>query len=242
MERLDKILSNMGHGSRKEVKEYIKKGRVTVDGVIVKDEAKKTDPVKSVITLDGMKIEYRKHIYLIMNKPAGVISATEDDYDETVIDLLNSEDRIFSPFPVGRLDKDTVGLLLLTDSGELNHRLISPKWNIKKTYRAFLENNPEENYGEKIREGIILDDGYKCLPGEFETGSDSQNNEVFLTIQEGKFHQVKRMFESLGNKVTFLERISFGGIVLPEDLPRGEYRHLTDEEKSVLFELTDLTE
>ncbi|MFL0167790.1 MULTISPECIES: pseudouridine synthase [Clostridium] len=235
MERLDKIISNLGYGSRKDVKSFAKKGIIEVDGLVVKDSAMLVDPEKSVIKINGEEVLYRKYIYLMMNKPDGVISATHDNRDETVIDLLNLEHQVFNPFPIGRLDKDTVGLLLLTNDGELNHRLISPKWHVDKVYYAKIDKSVDEKDIKAFKDGITLDDGYKCLEANLEILSSSNDgSEIRLTIQEGKFHQVKRMFEAVGKKVTYLKREEFGGLLLDPDLEEGEYRELTDEELSLL--------
>lgn len=235
MERLDKIISNLGYGSRKDVKTFAKKGIIEVDGVIVKDSSLLVDPEKSIIKVNGEEILYRKYIYLMMNKPDGVISATHDNRDETVIDLLNLEHQVFEPFPVGRLDKDTVGLLLLTNDGELNHRLISPKWHVDKVYYAKINKKVDEKDVIAFKNGITLDDGYKCLEAKLEIlSSSNEESEVRITIQEGKFHQVKRMFEAVDKKVMYLRREEFGGLLLDPDLEEGEYRELTDEELNLL--------
>ncbi|WP_040212419.1 pseudouridine synthase [Clostridium polynesiense] len=235
MERLDKILSNLGYGSRKEIKGIIKKGMVLIDGIEVKDSSLQVDPEKSKIIVGGEEVNYRKYIYLMMNKPDGVVSATYDKYDETVVDLLHPDHSIFNPFPVGRLDKDTVGLLLLTNDGELNHRLISPKWHVDKVYYAEIDKKVEEKDVEAFRSGVILDDGYKCLPAELRILEAEENgSKVEVVLQEGKFHQVKRMFESRGKKVVYLKRISFADLKLDGDLEEGEYRELTPEEIEML--------
>ncbi len=235
MERLDKIISNLGYGSRKDVKGFVKKGLIEVDGVIVKDNGMSVDPEKSIIKVNGEEVLYRKFIYLMMNKPDGVISATHDNKDETVIDLLELDHQVFEPFPVGRLDKDTVGLLLLTNDGELNHRLISPKWHVDKVYYAKIDKRVDEKDIEAFKNGITLDDGYKCLEANLEIlNSSDEGSEIRLTIQEGKFHQVKRMFEAAHKKVTYLKREEFGGLLLDPDLQEGEYRELTDEELALL--------
>ena len=235
MERIDKILSNLGYGTRKDLKKRVKKGMVQVNGVIIKDSAMKVDPEKDKIVINGEEIFYREFIYLMMNKPAGVISATFDNKDETVIDLLEVEHQVFEPFPVGRLDKDTVGLLLLTNDGELNHRLISPKWKVDKVYFAKINEKVTEEDIEKFKHGITLDDGYRCKEAILEIQKASEEgSEIVLTIQEGKFHQVKRMFEAVGKKVTYLKRIEFGTLPLDEDLEEGEYRELTEEEIAIL--------
>jgi 16S rRNA pseudouridine516 synthase len=231
LERLDKIISNLGYGSRKDVKSFVKKGLIEVDGVVIKDNGISVDPEKSIIKVNGEEILYRKFIYLMMNKPDGVISATHDNKDETVIDLLELDHQVFEPFPIGRLDKDTVGLLLLTNDGELNHRLISPKWHVDKVYYAKIDKKVDEKDILAFKNGITLDDGYKCLEAKLEIlNSSDEGSEIKLTIQEGKFHQVKRMFEAVGKKVIYLKREEFGGLLLDPDLQEGEYRELTDEE------------
>jgi len=231
MERIDKILSNLGHGTRKEVKGLLKKGRVEIDGVIASDSAMKIDPDKAVIKLDGEEIKYRKYIYLIMNKPSGVVSATVDNHDETVIDLLDEKYHSFKPFPIGRLDKDTVGLLLITNDGELNHKLIAPKNHVDKVYYAEINKFIDDKDIASFKKGVTIDDGYKCMPAVLEVLNANENgSEVMVTIQEGKFHQVKRMFESVDKKVVFLRRVSFGPLKLDENLPEGQYRELSEEE------------
>ena len=235
MERIDKILSNLGYGTRKDLKNIVKNGMVQVNGITIKDSAMKVDPEKDKIVINGEEIFYREFIYLMMNKPAGVISATFDNNDETVIDLLEVEHQVFEPFPVGRLDKDTVGLLLLTNDGDLNHRLISPKWKVDKVYFAKINQKVTEEDIEKFKHGITLDDGYRCKEAILEIQKASEEgSEIVLTIQEGKFHQVKRMFEAVGKKVTYLKRIEFGTLPLDEDLEEGEYRELTEEEIAIL--------
>ncbi|WP_297633933.1 pseudouridine synthase [uncultured Clostridium sp.] len=231
MERLDKIISNLGYGSRKEVKTLVKKGFVEVDGEIVKDSNMKVNPDTAVIKVNGEELYYREFIYLMMNKPADVISATFDNRDMTVIDLLHVDYQAFEPFPIGRLDKDTVGLLLLTNDGELNHRLIAPKWHVDKVYFAKINKIVTEEDVKAFKDGITLDDGYLCKEAKLEVSSSDENgSEVHITIQEGKFHQVKRMFEARDKKVVYLQRIEFGGLSLDADLEEGEYRELTDEE------------
>lgn len=235
MERLDKIISNLGYGSRKDVKSFAKKGLIEVDGVVVKDNGMLVDPESSIIKVNGEEILYRKYIYLMMNKPDGVISATHDNRDETVVDLLELDHQVFDPFPVGRLDKDTVGLLLLTNDGELNHRLISPKYHVDKIYYAEIDKKVDESDIEAFKKGITLDDGYKCLEAKLGIISATEKgSEVRVTIQEGKYHQVKRMFEAVGKKVIYLKREEFGGLILDPELEEGEYRELTDDELALL--------
>ncbi|MFF5994205.1 pseudouridine synthase [Lysinibacillus sp. KU-BSD001] len=228
--RLDKLLANMGYGSRKEVKQLLKEKAVTIDGAIVKDAAMKVDPETQDVSVYGERVVYTEFIYLMMNKPPGVISATEDRYDETVIDLLDPLAQHFKPFPVGRLDKDTEGLLLITNDGNLAHNLLSPKKHVPKTYYATIEGVVTEADIEAFRKGVELDDGYVTKPGELVILASDAISEIELTIQEGKFHQVKRMFESVGKKVTYLKRLSMGSLVLDETLELGDYRELTEEE------------
>lgn len=235
MERLDKVLSNLGYGTRKEIKQVARKGLIKVNGVVVKDNGMQVNPEVDKISINGEEIFYRKYIYLMMNKPDGVVSATFDSRDETVIDLLEVEHQVFEPFPVGRLDKDTVGLLLLTNDGDLNHRLISPKWKVDKVYFAKIDKKVTENDIKVFKNGVILDDGYTCKEAKLEIlNSSEEGSEVLVTIQEGKYHQVKRMFESVDKKVVYLQRIEFGTLPLDEDLEEGEYRELTEEEVAIL--------
>jgi 16S rRNA pseudouridine516 synthase len=233
--RLDKLLANMGYGSRKEVKQLLKEKAVTVDGIVVKDAAMKVDPDGQDVSVYGERVIYTEFIYLMMNKPPGVISATEDRYDETVIDLLDPLAQHFKPFPVGRLDKDTEGLLLITNDGNLSHNLLSPKKHVPKTYYAKIEGVVTEADIQAFREGVELDDGYVTKPGELVILQSDHVSEIELTIQEGKFHQVKRMFETVGKKVTYLKRLSMGPLVLDETLELGDYRELTEEELAALM-------
>lgn len=235
MERLDKVLSNLGYGTRKELKQIIKKKMVTVNDVVAKDSGMQVDPEKDKIIINGEEIFYRKYIYLLMNKPPGVVSATFDNRDETVIDLLYAEDQVFQPFPVGRLDKDTVGLLILTNDGELNHKLISPKSHVDKVYFAKINAPITDKDIKAFKDGIVLDDGYKCMSAKLEIVNNFEDSsEVKVTIQEGKFHQVKRMFIARDKKVEYLQRIKFGELELDESLEEGEYRELSEEELAKL--------
>ena len=235
MERLDKVLSNLGYGSRKEIKGIVKNKQVEVDGVLAKDSAMQVNPEKSVIKVSGDTINYRKYIYLMMNKPDGVVAATFDNHEETVIDLLDPDFQIFEPFPVGRLDKDTVGLQLLTNDGELNHRLISPKWHVDKVYYAEIDKPVDDKDVIAFERGVVLDDEYKCMPAKLKIlEADENGSKVEITVQEGKFHQVKRMFQSVGKEVVYLRRMRFGNLDLDESLAEGEYRELTKEELEIL--------
>jgi 16S rRNA pseudouridine516 synthase len=234
--RIDKMLANLGFGSRKEVKQLLKSGAVKIDDVIVKDAKQHVDTAKQVVTLNGEVIEYREFIYLMMNKPQGVLSATEDSVGETVIDLLELEDQVYEPFPVGRLDKDTEGLLLITNDGQLSHKLLSPKKHVPKTYFAVIDQEVTDEDVKAFAEGVTLDDGYETKPGELRILKSGLRSDIELTITEGKFHQVKRMFEAVGKKVIYLKRISMGPLPLDETLELGEYRELTDEEVELLKE------
>ncbi|HEY2421762.1 MAG TPA: pseudouridine synthase [Neobacillus sp.] len=232
--RIDKMLANLGFGSRKEVKQLLKSGVVKVDDVVVKDAKQQVDPSKQSVTLNDEVIEYKEFIYLMMNKPQGVLSATEDSEGETVIDLLELEDQVYEPFPVGRLDKDTEGLLLLTNDGQLAHRLLSPKKHVPKTYFAVIDSEVTEEDVSAFAAGVTLDDGYETKPGELKILKSGIHSDIELTITEGKFHQVKRMFEAVGKRVIYLQRISMGPLPLDETLELGEYRELTDEEVELL--------
>jgi 16S rRNA pseudouridine516 synthase len=230
------MLANLGYGSRKEVKQLLKSGVVKIDDVVVKDPKQHVDTNNQVVTLNGEVIEYKEFIYLMMNKPPGVLSATEDSVGETVIDLLELEDQVYEPFPVGRLDKDTEGLLLITNDGQLAHRLLSPKKHVPKTYFAVIDGEVTEKDVEAFAKGVTLDDGYETKPGDLVILKSGIRSDIELTISEGKFHQVKRMFEAVGKRVVYLKRISMGPLPLDETLELGEYRELTDEEVEMLKE------
>ncbi|MDM5334807.1 pseudouridine synthase [Ureibacillus composti] len=232
--RLDKLLSNMGYGSRKEVKQLLKQKGVTVDGEVVKDSAMHVDPANQNVSVFGERVEYTEFVYYMMNKPPGVVSATEDLRDQTVIDLLDPLAQHFKPFPVGRLDKDTEGLLLLTNDGNLAHNLLSPKKHVPKTYYAIIDGVVTDQDVEAFKLGVELDDGYITKPGHLVILKSASTSEIELTIQEGKFHQVKRMFESQGKKVTYLKRLSMGNLELDDSLELGDYRELTAEELNKL--------
>lgn len=228
--RIDKLLANIGYGSRKEVKQLLKTGAVTVNGEVVKDAKRHVDPEHDCVLLHHEEVYYREFIYLMMNKPPGVISATEDTREETVLDLLEAEHSVFQPFPVGRLDKDTEGLLLLTNDGVLAHQLLSPKKHVPKTYFAVIDGEVTEEDAVAFQKGVELDDGYVTKPGELNILKSGLRSDIELTITEGKFHQVKRMFEAVGKRVVYLQRISMGPLQLDEELGLGEYRELTEEE------------
>ncbi|EJD3740645.1 rRNA pseudouridine synthase [Listeria monocytogenes] len=229
--RLDKLLSHTGFGSRKEVKPLLKSGAVVVNGTIQKDSKTQVNPDKDQITVHGTPVVYQEFVYFMLHKPQNVVSATEDNVSETVIDLLAQEDTLTDPFPVGRLDKDTEGLLIITNDGTLAHNLLSPKKHIDKTYYAKIDGDVTAADVEAFAAGIELDDGYTCKPASLEIITP---NEINVTIQEGKFHQEKRMFAARGKTVSYLKRISMGNLQLDESLELGEYRPLTEAELAIL--------
>ncbi|HHX69668.1 MAG TPA: rRNA pseudouridine synthase [Gallicola sp.] len=226
--RLDKLISNMGYGSRSEIKKDAKKGLIKVNDMVEKNTGKLIDTEKDLVKYNDEIIEYRQFIYLLMNKPKGYISATEDSYHKTVIDLLEDYHKSFNLAPIGRLDIDTEGLLLLSNDGKFNHELTSPKKNVPKTYYVELARQIEDDYGKVFKKGIkLMPENIVTKPAEFKILSEKSCE---LTIYEGKFHQVKRMFEEVGNRVTYLKRIKMGHFKLPVDLDAGEYIELTEEE------------
>lgn len=229
MERLDKIIASQGQYSRSEVKKLIKGGRITVDGKAVKSSDIKLDPYTAEIKIDGSVLEYKKHIYIMLNKPQGVISATEDASQKTVIDLVPKEMRREGLFPAGRLDGDTVGFVLITDDGDFAHRILSPKNHIMKTYVATLQRPVTDEDILSFKNGIELRDGTLCLEAQV-TPLDGRVPMAQIKICEGKYHQVKRMFAALGNKVLQLKRIKMGGLFLDESLKEGQCREITLDE------------
>ena len=230
MMRLDKYLCETGFGTRSQVKDLLKKGQVMVNSEVVKKPELKINETTDQILCQGKKASYQKNIYLMLHKPAGVVSATEDNREKTVLDLVRPEDRKNSLFPVGRLDKDTEGLLLLTDDGELAHRLLSPKKHVDKTYYAKIDGQVTEEHVKQFREGLDIGDEKKTLPAVLTILLSGPVSEIEVTIHEGRFHQIKRMFEAVGCKVTYLKRLSMGSLVLDETLPPEEYRPLTEAE------------
>ncbi len=224
----------MGYGTRKEIKNVVKKGWVLVNQQVVKDSSQHVDPSQDKIMVNGEELVYREYIYVMMNKPQGVISASLDPRVKTVVDLLPDEYQVYEPFPIGRLDKDTEGLLLLSNDGKLSHELLSPKKHIPKTYFAMIDGNVDEKDVALFSEGVVLEDGYKTLPGQLRILKSGEQSEIELTIYEGKFHQVKRMFLAVGKTVTYLKRISMGNLKLDESLELGDFRELTAEELEIL--------
>jgi len=224
--RLDRMLSSQGSCMRKEVKELVRAGEVRVGGESPKSADIKIDTAKDRIFLSGREIIYKEHIYIMMNKPQCVVSASSDPKQRTVIDLLPASLRRPGLFPVGRLDKDTEGLLIITDDGPFAHRVLSPVNHVGKRYLALLDRPALDDDIEAFKEGVILSDGYECMPALLETDGGM----VFVTISEGKYHQIKRMFEARQKKVLYLKRLSMGGLALDKSLEPGEFRELLPQE------------
>ncbi|SDB93839.1 ribosomal small subunit pseudouridine synthase A [Pelagirhabdus alkalitolerans] len=235
--RLDKLLANSGFGSRKEVKDLLKQSHVRVNEKTVKQGKVHIDLERDEVEVKGEKVVYEEFVYFMLNKPSGVVSATEDTRDKTVIDLLDSVDKVKAPFPVGRLDKDTEGLLLLTNDGKLAHQLLSPKKDVGKYYYAEVGGALDTSLVEQFKEGIELDDGYLTKPSELTILSSGTRSEIELMITEGKFHQVKRMFKAIGKNVVYLKRYAMGDWILDPKLEKGSYRRLTQEEIDYLKSL-----
>ncbi|MFC4403607.1 pseudouridine synthase [Gracilibacillus xinjiangensis] len=233
--RLDKLLANTGYGSRKDVKQLIKKKLVKVNDEIAKKADVNINPEEDIIICNGEKVNYKEYVYFMLNKPPGYLSATEDTVQKTVLDLLDQKDKVLHPFPVGRLDKDTEGLLLLTNDGQLAHDLLSPKKHIQKKYYAKIDGMVTNSDIDSFKKGVDIG-GYITKPSELAILSSDNVSEIELTITEGKFHQVKRMFEAVGKKVTYLKRLSMGSLILDPDLSIGKYRQITPDELSLLKE------
>lgn len=228
--RLDKFISTTTTLSRAEAKKIIKKG-ILINDILIKSSDYKVDENNDIVIVNGSRLVYQKYVYIMMNKPQNVISATEDMTDKTVVDVLKDKDRIHKVFPVGRLDKDTEGLMLLTNDGELAHKLISPKKDVEKKYYVEVTGELKEEYLELVKDGLVLDDGYKCKSARLEILESSKDKSCAnIYITEGKFHQVKRMMKALGCEVTYLKRLSIGELVLDETLELGKYRYLTEQE------------
>ena len=234
--RVDKLLSNVGVASRAELKKYCKQGLISVNGKVINNPGVQVDSENDDVRFNGEKIVYREFVYIMLNKPDGYISATYDKYDPIVLDLIDKSYLAFEPFPVGRLDKDTEGLLVLTNDGQLAHRVLSPKKHVPKTYYAKIQGKVTEEDILAFEKGVILDDGYETMPSQLKILKSDDMSEIELTIHEGKFHQVKRMFESVGKKVVYLKRLSMGKLKLDESLGLGEYRELTEEEVKLIEE------
>lgn len=235
MERLDKIICSQTMQSRRETDGFIRRGRVTVDGVVCKDPSKKLDPQTAVICMDGKRLDFSKYVYYMLNKPAGILCVSRDPKAETVVDLLKPEDRRKDIFPAGRLDKDTHGLVILTNDGDLAHRILSPKSHVMKKYHARLDGPIGKMEIDLFKNGVTLADGTNCLPADLVILEDSERPLVEITICEGKFHQIKRMFGVVDRGVDWLCRLSMGGLILDSALKECEYRSLDEHEISALF-------
>lgn len=233
LERLDKIISSQGLASRKEAGSLIRKGKLSVNGVCVKDPSKKADTENDEINFCGNAVNFKRFLYIMMNKPRGVVSSTEDG-DVTVIDILPEKLRRRGLFPAGRLDKDTLGMMLITDDGHTAHRMLSPASHVPKEYIARLAEPLCEGAEEKFASGLTLGDGYECLPAAV-TCTNSDRTQARVVLREGKYHQIKRMFAACGNRVTELERVRIGGLCLDPMLARGESREITAEELEKIF-------
>ena len=237
MERLDKLIASTGRWSRKEAKEWIRSGRVLLNGQAVRDPAAKADPDAAEIRVNGEALDLRRFVWLMLNKPAGYLSATEDGRGAVVLDLLPPELRKLGLFPVGRLDKDSEGLLLLTNDGAAAHRLLSPKYHVEKVYRVRVSGELTAEDAAALSSGMELKDGTRCLPAELEILSIAENAEntalestALVTLREGKYHQVRRMLGQRGHPVLYLERVRMGNLPLDASLKRGSFRFLTDSE------------
>ena len=229
-QRLDKLISSQGSYTRKQAQQLIKDGLVKVDGIIVRDRGFHIDPEVNAVTVDGKEFTVEKFVYLMLNKPKGVVSATNDRSQKTVVDLVPDELKKRNLFPAGRLDMTTTGFVLITDDGDFAHRILSPKNHIEKTYEARLAESVTEEQLDMVAQGIVLKDGTECLPAKLRVVEDGANPLVEIKICEGKYHQIKRMFAAAGNGVVELKRNKMGNLDLDETLAEGECRRLTEKE------------
>ncbi len=232
--RLDKFLVACGVCSRSVAKKQVRAGAVCVGGVAVRSSDINIDEQNDTVTYCGERVVYRKFTYIMLNKPEGVVSATEDTREKTVLDLLPQGVRTRGMFPCGRLDKNTLGLVLLTDNGELAHRLLAPRSHVSKKYYFKSKFPLSGEEAGRFENGLVLEDGYETKPAKIELVGEG--NEGYITLVEGKYHQIKRMLEALDNKITYLERVSFGPLGLDTSLCRGEWRYLTEDEIKELEE------
>lgn len=235
MDRLDKLLTERGYGSRKEAQRLIRSGAVCVNGAVCRQPDTKIDIDSDKLTVGGKAVDADKFVYIMMNKPAGVVSATEDKRDKTVVELVPPDMRRPGLFPAGRLDKDTEGLLILTNDGDFAHRMLSPRKKVYKQYRARLDGEVTEDMIKRFEEGVVLSDGTKCLPATLTIPDLSQKNVILVSICEGKFHQVKKMFASCGLRVVHLQRISIGNLYLDSNLTIGSCKLLTNLDIEDIF-------
>lgn len=234
-ERIDKIIADQGKYSRSQVRELCRRGQVTLNGAIVKDAGTKADREQDELTVAGERVDSRARIYLMMNKPAGVVSASRDPREKTVVDLVPEPLRRRGLFPAGRLDKDTVGFVLLTNDGDFAHRMLSPKHHVPKTYEALVTGNPDEKTVEAFAAGMTLEDGSVCRPAELTLVRPGEPALVRVVLHEGMYHQIKRMFLCQGCEVVGLKRIQMGGLPLDENLAPGECREILTKEKEKIL-------
>ena len=231
--RLDKLLSVTATATRKEAARAVRAGQITVNGAPVRRADLAVDPERDTVIYCGTQVVYKQYRYVLLNKPDGYVSATEDGRDPTVLELLPPIYTDLGLFPCGRLDKHTLGLMLLTNNGELSHRLLSPKRHVAKRYSFRVKFPLSEADCDRFRDGVILEDGYETKPARIELAEDGRSGTV--TLIEGKYHQIKRMMEALHNQITYLERVSFGPLSLPDELQRGAWRELTPDEEAALL-------
>ena len=235
MERLDKLLCSQGTLTRSEAGRAIRSGRVTVDGAVCRQAAQKVDPSAQTVAVDGKPLGYAKFVYWMLNKPAGILCVSRDRKVPTVVDLLPADQQRKGLFPAGRLDKDTHGLVLITDDGDFAHRMLSPRHHIPKTYHAVLDKPLTDEMADAFRAGPVLADGTQCQPAHLTVLKEGENPLVEVIICEGKYHQIKRMFASVGCHVEWLKRVKMGGLSLDETLEEGECRPLTEAEKNSIM-------
>ncbi len=232
MERIDKIIASQGQYSRKEVKALIAKGRIAVDGRVVSSSSEKADPLTTRISIDGKALAFKRNLYLMLHKPKGYVSATEDRDHPTVLELVPREYRGRNLFPAGRLDRDTTGLMIITDDGALAHNILAPKKHVPKLYHVELDIPVTEEMRLGFSEGVMLNDGVSKAADLIKTGEKTAE----VTLREGRYHQIKRMFGCFGAEVVELKRLGMGRLTLPEDLAEGEYREMSEEELRMLQE------
>lgn len=232
MERIDKIIASQGQYSRKEVKALIAKGRIAVDGRVVSSSSEKADPLTTQISIDGKPLAFKRNLYLVLNKPKGYVSATEDRDHPTVLDLVPQEYRRRDLFPAGRLDRDTTGLMIITDDGALAHNILAPKKHVPKLYHVELDIPVTKEMRLGFSEGVMLNDGVSKAADLIKTGEKTAE----VTLREGRYHQIKRMFGCFGAEVLELKRLGMGRLTLPEDLAAGECREMSEEELALLQE------
>ena len=229
--RLDKFLSNMGKATRSESGKLVRQGKVLINGIPAKKSDVQINPDVDIVTLNGVNVQYKEFTYIMLNKPEGYVSATDDPSEKTVLDLVDPEDRRKGLFPCGRLDKNTLGLVILTNDGENAHRLLSPKHHVSKVYKFEALSPLSQNDVEALEKGVDIG-GYFTKPCTVKLTGDKSGE---ITLTEGKYHQIKRMLEAVDNKITYLERISFGDIELDTTLARGQWRYLTPEEEELFL-------